>query len=226
MTGPEMIHEFKLGLDKIDSFSVPNLLDSEAYSILNNAYEQVITQRLYGNNTRREAVEETQKRIDDLRNLTHNYSYDLSTISNTDANKPNGIFVPLPTDYRHAIQEEIKVTYIECNTSVTNRQRVVPRTHDEYDNIVDDPFNQPYSDEIIRLPYNSNQFELIGDSLTTLLTYYLRYIKQPLPISPTQSCELALHTHREIVAIAVAKTLEGIESPRYPSNTQELNKTE
>lgn len=226
MTGQEMIHEFKLKLDKVDSLALPNFIDSEIYSMLNSAYELFITERCYPKDPNKASAEETQRRVDDLRNITSNYSYNLATISSVADNKPNGFFVPLPSDYRHALSEEVALTYTECNATVTKRQKVVPRTHDEYNTLIEDPFNKPYEKEVIRLPYSSNKYELITGSFITLGNYYLRYYKIPLPISDTQTCELAVHTHREIVELAVSRTLEGIESPRYSSNINELSKNE
>ena len=51
-------------------------------------------------------------------------------------------------------------------------------------------------------------------------------VKLPAGDDLGQDCDLAKHTHREIVRMAVVEALEGIESPRYQSSKIELNEIE
>ena len=97
MNVSQMHYHFKLGLDKVDSLSSPNFLSEEIDVLLNQAQAQIIENRAYGNNIKGESVEETQKRLDDLKNLTTNY--ETSTFTNDTSNKPSGVYVTLPTDY-------------------------------------------------------------------------------------------------------------------------------
>jgi len=238
MTVQEMHEQFKIGLDKVDSLSVPNFLPEEVDIFLNNAQEQFIEQRAYGGNPKRQGLEETQKRLDDLKNITKNF--DSATFIQNSNNKPNGSFVNLPTDYRHAMEEEVEVSYVDCNNStVITRPEVDPTTHDRYNRIIKDPFNKPDRTVVYRLGYervnNVEAFELVPSANETLIRYYLRYTREPIRIQQgsiyqtplaDQDCELSNHTHREIVAIAVKNALEGIESPRYPTNKNELNEIE
>jgi hypothetical protein len=236
MTVAQMHIEFKIGLDKVDSLSSPNFIPEEIDIILNNAQEEFITQRAYRNNPRQQGVEETQKRIDDLKNIVSNYS--TTTFVNLASNKPNGVFVNLPTNYRHALQEEVIVSYTDCtNTTTTGIATIKPITHDRYNKLIRDPFNKPTNTVVLRLAIEKvstqERFELICPS--TITTYNLRYLRQPQAIrygtryqTPTTdlNCELSDHTHREIIAIAVKNTLEDIESPRYNSTKSELNTIE
>lgn len=238
MTVQEMHTQFKLGVDKVDSLSVPNFLVEEIDTFLNNAQEQFIEQRAYGTNPKRQGLEETQKRLDDLKNISKNFESTVF-IQNTE-NKPNGVFVSLPSDYRHAMEEEVSIQYEDCNGNIVNeRPEVVPTTHDRYNRIIKDPFNKPDRSVVYRLGYGivsgNETFELIPSPSETINNYYLRYTREPQRIQygslyPTpiadQDSELSNHTHREIVAIAVKNALEGIESPRYPTNKNELNEIE
>lgn len=237
MTVSEMHYQFKIGLDKVDSLSVPNFIAEEIDILLNNAQEQFISQRAFSNNPKREGLEETQKRLDDLKNIISNYN--TSTFTTTVDNKPNGVFVDLPADYRHAIQEEATVTYTDCNsTTQTIQAEIVPISHDRYNRIIKDPFNKPDKELIYRLGFEattSERFEIVSGPSTTLTTYIVRYIRNPQQIrygtqyqTPTTDldCELSLHTHREIVALAVKNALEDIESPRWQSSKIELNDIE
>lgn len=225
----EFHNEFKIGLDKVLSLNAPGYTPEEIDILLNNSQEEFIEQRAYGTNPKGRGLEEDQKRRDDLRELIKNYT--TTVFTNTTNSKTNGSFITLPSDYRHAIQEEVNITYKDCNNdSRTKIVPVSPVTHDRYSKIINDPFNKPYQDEVIRLDYEGEVFELITDGTFTLSNYFLRYLKEPVRIRfgtkyqiPTTdvNCELSAHTHREIVAMSVLKALENIESQRWRTKKEE-----
>jgi len=235
-----MHQEFKIGLDKVDSLSYPNFLPEEIDILLNQAQEKFVKQRAYGNNPRRLGLEETQKRLDDLKNIISNF--ESVTFTSNSNNKPNGVFVALPDTYMFAIEEEASINYIDCNGQVANKRiDVVPTTHDRYNKVKRDPFHKPTNVEIHRLGYelntsgNTQTFELITGDNNTITNYYLRYLKTPISIkygtqypvpSADVNCELSDHTHREIIAMAVVDALVDIESPSYSVNRNELNQIE
>lgn len=238
MTVAEMQYEFKVGMDKVDSLSSPNFTPEEIDILLNNAQDQIIAQRAFRNNVRREGLEETQKRVDDLKNLVANYS--TTTFTSTVDSKANGVFVNLPANYRHAIQEEADVTFNDCaGTSTTGLAEVIPLSHDRYNRIIRDPFNTPSEEIVYRLGFEATggneRFELITASNVAMSNYKLRYLREPQSIrygtqyqTPTTDvdCELSEHIHREIVALAVKNALEDIESPRYQTSKIELRDIE
>lgn len=245
MTIAEIHTLFKILTNKVDSLNYPLLEPEEIDVLLNNTQDKLIEQRAYGNNPKRQGVEETQKRVDDLRDITVNYNASTgSFLPQTTANKPHGRFVRLPVDYRHALNEEVTISTVDCTgTSVLKRVRVVPVTHDRYNQIIADPFNAPYDEMVIRLPYQKTTivnttigiFELITDSNSTLVTYHLRYLKTPVRMrygttysTPTTDvqCELAEHIHREIVEEAAREYLENIESPRFQTQQPLIKETE
>lgn len=222
MTASQMHYEFKIGLDKIDSLAYPNLIAEEIDVFLNSAVDEFISQRAYGNNIRKQGIEETQKRLDDLRNITK--SYNTTTFINTPNNKPNGVFVNLPSDYRHALQEDCTISYTDChNQTVSDIGKVIPITHDRYNKIIKDPFNKPTNDKILRLAYEGDTFELISTANSTITNYSLRYLRKPAVITNGPSyqtpvaminCDLSESTHREIIKLAIIRALSNIESPR------------
>ena len=217
MTRDEMHRDFKILIDKADSAGAPLFLSEEIDRFLNIAQEKFVSKRAFGNNIRRTTFEEDQKRRDDLRNLIMDYSS--STFTSSANAKPNGKFVALPRDYRHAINEE-------CAIAGGKRVSVKPITYDRYNKIIDDPFNSPKGDVVYRLDYSRDTFELISESIIN--KYYLRYLKNPAVVSniDSVSCDLAEHTHREIVRMAVLEALENTENPRYQSSKIELNEIE
>lgn len=118
MTSSEMHIRFKLGVDKLDSLSSPNLASEVVDILLNRAQERIVKQRMSGLNVHRTSFEETQKRRDDLRVLMTNAV--LTPAAPTSDNKPYGVFVTLPTNplYWFATNEEVDVYYKPCNASV------------------------------------------------------------------------------------------------------------
>ena len=239
MTRDQMHEELKFLLDKVDSSASPLFLPREMDRLLNISQDKFITKRAFGNNTRRTSFEEDQKRRDDLRTLIH--SVDLQPVVTAETArvvKPMGQLFILPLDYRHAINEEVIAADIESLAS-PERSGVTPITHDRYNKIVDDPFNKPSGKTFYRLDYGDNggigyginsQNRLVVEIISTpeyqVMTYILRYIKQPVDISSKNNCVLPPHTHREIVRMAVLEALESIESPRYQSSKIELNEIE
>tara|TARA_R100001129_G_scaffold181007_1_gene159742 strand:+ start:867 stop:1550 length:684 start_codon:yes stop_codon:yes gene_type:complete len=227
MTRAQMHAEFKLLVDKGDSFDAPSFLIEEIDHFLNISQEKFVSKRAFGNNVRRTGFEEDQKRRDDLRSLI--VGVQMSSSSSVATNKPNGRFVTLPDDYRHSIQEEayIRTSNVEGSG---RRVSVKPITHDRYNKIMDDPFNKPGKDTVYRLDYGgsnySNIVELITGEDQYATDYYIRYIRHPLPIGPEQDCILPNHTHNEIVKMAVVEALENVEQPRYQTSKIELNEIE
>jgi hypothetical protein len=224
-----MHQELKFLIDKVDSSAAPLFLSSEMDRLLNITQEKFITKRVFGNNPRRTSFEEDQKRRDDLRTLISSSILDMD--DRVEENKPNGEFVTLPEDYRHAINEEA-ILFTKEIPGLNSRRRVGVKaiTHDRYNKIIDDPFNKPEKNTVYRLGHGSsdslNRFELICGENEYIEKYHLRYIKTPPEITQDQDCILPEHTHREIVKMAVLEALENIESPRYQTTKIELNEIE
>lgn len=223
MTREQMHAELKFLLDKVDSSAAPLFLPNEMDRLLNIAQEKFIAKRAFGNNPRRTTFEEDQKRRDDLRNIVGNTI--ITNFSTSEHSKPNGVFMALPANYRHSVNEEAVFVNGE-------RVSVKPITHDRYNKIIDDPFNKPDKTTVYRLDYggdgdtNTAYVELVTADRMAILEYHLRYIENPPQIGSEQDCVLAEHTHREIVRMAVVEALEGIESPRYQTSKIELNEIE
>ena len=234
MTVADMHREFKLLLDKGDSGDAPSFLDSEIDTFLNMAIARFITQRMYGTNRKRTGFEEDAKRRDEF--------------SEGDGSLPNGNFATLPDDYRHMLSEFI-IAQHPSFTGLTQSNiyeeggenlktiSVTALTYDRYNKIINDPFNKPDLNTVYRLGYRgssegegggSQQVELIHHPDVTLLEYNVRYIRAAQSVSLTNdvNCDLADHTHREIVRMAVLEALENTENPRYQSSKIELNEIE
>lgn len=107
------------------------------------------------------------------------------------------------------------------------RVPVKPIQHDDYNKVIDDPFNKPWKNQVMRLMYNG-EVELLSDGIIDIQQYHFRYLKKPIDVrlSTLTDSELADHTHQEIVDMAVSIALENIESQRYQTQLNEVNKQE
>jgi len=287
-----MHNAIRILVDKMDSLGFVNIEPSEIDFYLNRAMERFIKTRALGPNAGGKGFEETQKRMDDLRNVTKNAILTPDPVSVD--NKPNGRFVTLPTDlsdtYWFSINEEANILVESCNSNITSgdistgvtylvssgsiiynsvtynagelftgvtgdvggspfeiktftgtgtvkatelkRVEVKPIQHDDYNKVVNDPFNKPVVsnqfNQLNRLQLGGKMEILLPEGNTFLDYYIIRYIRKPLDISLTSltDCELADHTHQEIVDMAASSILETIESGRYQTNLNELNKLE
>jgi hypothetical protein len=244
----DMHFRFKLYLDKLATFSYPNLLDNEIDVYLNKAQEELIKVKYGGNNQSRTGVEEVEKRRDDLANITDDYSFNCSAIPTTYQNKPYGIFVPLPSNFMFSLAQEAGITVDECGNTLSGttifpeydsksdslipkfrRVLVKPISHDIYGKIILDPFNKPDSSIVLQLTFQNDSVELITAQGIGISTYYLRYIRLPkemmyvnsTPGAPNVDCELMDQMHEELLDRAVSLALEGLESQRF--QTQSIN---
>jgi hypothetical protein len=221
MTISEMHTQFKVLVDKVDSFNSANLLPEEIDMFLQNGYEEFIETRMSGLNTHNKGFEETQKRMDDLKGLISPFSS--TTFNQTQDSLKNGYFVTLPVDYRHSVLEALDVECIIPNGGVGDRQiEVIPITHGKFNRLLQNPFTKPDKYKAYRISYG-NTHELILDATLTPTNYVMRYIRKPITIDLAQikggvdgtgSIDLDESTHREIVSNAVRMALEDIMSPR------------
>ncbi len=223
--------EFLVLIDKSNSLEYPDFRPEEIDLYLNKAQESIVKERFSGNNPQKYSVEETQKRLDDLRNLVKNKNTVVVPGSTVD-NKPNGRFISVPSDYWFTMQDEATIV-VSCGTELVNKRiRVISITHDRYNMIINDPFNKPGDDFLVKLFVDDNKVEIItGDSNATVsntIIYHLRYIAKPVEMSFTNSidCVLSEHLHREIIDYAVNLALEGIGSERFKTQLIELQRNE
>jgi hypothetical protein len=219
MTVAQMHTSFKFGMDKLDSLNMPNFLTEEIDLLLNQAQERVVKQRystpaIFFNKDR--SFDESQKRMEDLKNIVVTTTIPPNAYSSSNIDL-QARFYTLPTNHWFIVQERVWISFLDpsCNKTVSKQVQVVPITHNEFDNLIRDPFNKPNDEKILRLMSNSMS-ELISISGVSLGDYTVRYIKEPVSIDFTTGvdCELSSQLHQEIVNEAIALALEGIESPR------------
>ena len=216
MTVDQMHFRFKLRFDKIDSFSLPEYSPEEIDELLNMAQQFLIVQ------VTKDGIEKTEENMDYLKNVTR--AFKSTTFISNSSNKPNGVYVNLPSDYRTALLEEADVSYIGCGGSTTSyRATVIPTTRDRYNRVIKDPFNKPDEKNILRLVSENvsgaESFELVSSDGCTITSYYLDYIREPRRIqhgtqyaTPTSDvdCELSEKAQEKVIEIAVDLAMDSL----------------
>ena len=82
------------------------------------------------------------------------------------------------------------------------------------------------SEDNVDITLSVPQIEIYTDSTFFVDTVHIRYIRTPNDIAEDQDCQLANHTHQEIVNMAVDLLLESISDPRYKSHQAETVKSD
>lgn len=99
--------------------------------------------------------------------------------------------------------------------------------HDDLFAMLDDPFNTAKSDNIL-YTVQENFVDLYSNNKSLPLGVTIKYLRRPanVNINAGVGCELAEHTHHEIVEMTVKSILEAFESPRYQSQSGEVLESE
>ncbi len=221
MTSLEMQKEFSLTLDKVDSSAYPELTKKEKYYFLNEGLIRFIKTRYQRNNIYGKGYEESQKRRDDLSAIT------LTRF--IPAFEANGRFeMSLNELYQDenisTVSDDKYMFFIKGSGATIGGCKPWTKAsvcdHDDYEEIKDDPFNQPTVDDLVIL------FEE-GKIVTDVPIEKLRitFLAFPPFISDDQECVLNEHTHKEIVQMAATIALENIESQRLQTKAGVTDQT-
>tara|TARA_B100001094_G_scaffold75207_1_gene71623 strand:- start:15732 stop:16430 length:699 start_codon:yes stop_codon:yes gene_type:complete len=232
MTVQEMHYALDQGLQKVASSVYDYFLPEESDFWLNRAQERFIKQRLHPEgDPKKLGFSKNEKRLNDLRSIIEVDFEDQPAVLDPTA---DFIEFDIPTEFMFLINARVSM-YITCGgtidtgpgaTPVERDLRIV--SQDDVYHLQQNPFGKsspsfPMAimyDEAIRVFQSSEKF--------ILETLYLDYLREPVSISlnTNVNCELADHTHHEIVDLAVKSIIEAIESPRYQSNSIEQSQSE
>lgn len=213
---------FDIEVDKSMDFENPYILPEQKDYWFNKAQDEFVADIIQPKDPRKKGFEETQERIDDIRTIVKESAV-LTPVKDGSKFKTT-----LPTDYLSRVRHTCKTKKNDITLNVGGE--LVKQMY--LNNMLADPFWTP----IPKVPvyyYIGNQivyetldnFDVIGTQIT--------YVKKPSkiqygsaymePIADIE-CELPEPSQRKILAMAVAMALENIESPRYQTNLNELNK--
>tara|TARA_R110000822_G_scaffold148313_5_gene287233 strand:+ start:5223 stop:6587 length:1365 start_codon:yes stop_codon:yes gene_type:complete len=113
------------------------------------------------------------------------------------------------------------------NSGITNETHPIKLVQfDDIYSMTTDPFNKTkYSSPLATM--RENHIDLYTDESFIVDEVKLTYIRMPAIVqAPDNNCDLADHTHEEIVKMAVSSILEGISDPRYQTHQIEVGKME
>lgn len=223
MNVTEFSNEFDIMYDNIASKGAPGLDLYEKSVYLTKAQLELVKNYYDPKSNRKQTgFENTEKRRTDLKELIRDNKTSLM-ISSNDGISTQSQFFRIPSDVFIIIQEQATITGSCFDKSQIN---VIPKTHDEYNIQIKNPFKRPNSNNIWRMDYYSHvggtrNVELISEYHIT--QYHMRYIKYPSPIIlinlnqgdfigmdltidnkiEEQTCKLNQEIHREILDRAV-----------------------
>ena len=234
MTIKDMHYDFKKKLNKVDSQQYRNLLIPEIDWALNEAQNVFIDIVSEPRLRTQLGFEKSQKNIDDIRTLV---IPDLcSTISNT-GTIPEYNILTLPENYRYFIKGDVYITKGSCNKKV----RITPQEHD--DEFEEDVFyKSSFEWKRVNALFVNTGLKIFSDGTFTHDRVCISYIKNPIYIHNAEdyrngtynlpggqsligsvSCELPIHTHREIVDLAVMIISGELQIPDYQIKYAKLN---
>ena len=212
------------GLQKVGSYVYDTFLQEEIDFFLNKMQERFIKDRVFRtSDPKRLGFSLNQKRLDDIRVILEIDFIDTNT---GDANAEYQRY-DLPVDYLYLINLRARLTPSHCDSTVLNK---VPARVVEQDQLYE-LLRNPFAKSLATTPIatiSTEDITIFQGEKFILKGVELDYIRKPeqISVSSSQDCELAEHTHHEIVDMTVKHILEVIESPRYQTNAAEESQSD
>ncbi len=235
MTADQMVLEFALSSDSLDSSTIPDLSNENILYYLNVAQERFVKTRYSENNLYRKGFQASQKRNDDLNNITKSH-YFQAVASGTNKYFVN-LTLPFTDEGFTAPSTDKYMIYVGGNGQVVSSKcgnqyfTIKIETRDNLDNVLKNPFKQPTLNRIVGYFENGGMY-LRSNSSYSIGKALISYIKIPVVISndvayaPVADCELAEHTHREIIDMAVQLAVGDVKPEKLQIKANQNTQTE
>lgn len=242
MTDRKMQIEFERRLQLMDPELVrTNKLNSDTiFSFLNEAIDKFYKTRYSGINSKQEGFEQSQKRIDDLRNLIKNEVFTTEIIADGNTYK-----VELPDDYTIMLGDTAGIAPSDdyndpCWEMDEDGEYVVKKADTIEATIenIDRQLNNSLSEHILKYStakplrlIQGNDVVLFTDGKYRVVEYRLTYLSSPKKldsnnITNTEYTSLPEHTHMEIVKMAVQLYMATKPMQHYSAYSAEVNNME
>lgn len=241
MTDRQFQIEFERRLQLMDPELVrTNKLSSDTiFSFINEAIDKFYKTRYSGINAKNEGFEQSQKRIDDLRNLIKTASFTEEIINNG-----NIYTIELPEDYVLMLGDVAGILPTEGNEQcweideegdyVVKRADTIEATIENIDRQLNNSLSEHLLKYCTARPLKliqGNQVILYTDGKYSVANYQITYLSKPLfldssNISNTEYTSLPEHTHMEIVKMAVQLYLATKPMQHYSAYSSEVNNME
>lgn len=213
-----MITSFLQYYDRITNFSAPGYEEGEILLFLNNAQDQLIKIRAFGENFQPPALEDNAKRVADLRLLTKSASL-------VPSDQGGGLYrASVPADMAYHVSAKLSMTrtyptmtlqFVECKFIKT----------DHADRFVQSDANKTHHlNPVVYI--NETYFYIQCDSHVSAVGaagFNLAYIEIPAAIvaSDVENPNFPAHAHQEVVDIAVRQALQVQMDPRWQGQVAE-----
>lgn len=241
MTDRQFQIEFERRLQLMDPELVrTNKLSSDTiFSFINEAIDKFYKTRYSGINAKSEGFEQSQKRIDDLRNLIKTASFSEEII-----NDGNVYTIELPEDYVLLLGDIAGILPTEGNEQcwemdedgnyIVKRADTIEATIENIDRQLSNSLSEHLLKYCTARPLKliqGNQVILYTDGKYSVANYQITYLSKPLfldssNISNTEYTSLPEHAHMEIVKMAVQLYLATKPMQHYSAYSSEVNNME
>ena len=235
MDANRMILECRLSSDGLDSSIIPDISDENWLYYLNVAQEEFVKTRYSGNNLFKTGFNGSEKRNDDLNNITKSLYFattavDINTyflnftLPFSDAN----LSTPSTDKYMFYVRGNGFVTKPSCGSQYVD---IKVEEQDEIDVVLRNPFKRPILNRIVGYFENGGMF-MLTDGTYTIGRAKIACLTFPIAISnnsayaPVSDCLLAPHTHREIIAKAVELATGDLKPEKLQIKLQQDTQTE
>lgn len=183
MTVTELSNEFDILYDNIASKNAPGIDLYEKSVYFTKAQLEIVKTHYSADNKYQKGFEGSEKRRTDLKELIVDYKAS-TIIDSTENISTQSKFFTIPDNVFLIINERATINSATDNCVSNKIVDVVPKTHDEFNIQIKNPFKRPDETLVWRIDYSkqsgSKNVELISPYEIT--NYHLRYIKLPLPI--------------------------------------------
>jgi hypothetical protein len=234
MTIQEMHIEVGLGVQGLGPSRFDDFLPEEVDYALNKAQSRIVKQSYnYDSRLRPKGFEQSQKRIDDLKNLlkTAQVVPAIATSAYDYVKQAS-----LPADYMFGVNFKGRIKHKNCKPledriSITNPTTEVSNLrfvqHDDIDDVLKDPFNTTKIDGPLYTMENDKIF-IYESAIFIVDLVFITYLKTPVKMSLSLQvdCELSEHLHSEIVEEAVQILLSDTGNPRVQQKENDVSRSE
>ncbi len=240
------------GLQRMGSYDFGDVQGEEIDLQLNRMQERFVKQKFDVSNADPLGFQETQKRLDDLRTLIREHTYDTVVLEANLGTDPDFTtivvdqgqkwYIQFPTgaddsdQYLFLINARIKAKVdatCDDSTAVETPVRLIKR------DVLPRMLRHPFGKSTFLNPVGAildDKLYIYGDGQMVVQEVYIDYIKQPTDIvygpgyNPAtqveESCELPDHTHNEIVDMTVRHMAALIQAPNYQQQVIETQQNE
>lgn len=181
--------------------AISNILSDEIYYWLNFSQESLVKNIFGEDNKVLNEFEITQKKKDDLQSIVQETQISISASPHTNKHIFN-----LVSDYWFKVREQCTITFDDCHGNpISKKVSVIEAEMNNIDRMLIDPYSEhnlrnDYA-KPLRLLFN-DKVTLISDDNYIVSNYVLYYIQKPTVITRSNSCNLPIQIHEDIVQIA------------------------